>query len=141
MISAIDTNILLDLARPNPDFVDNAVDLLEQAAMVGGLVVCPIVHAELAVHFPTIESLTQFLAKLEISPDPFSKKTTWGAGQSWLRYRKAGGKRERIISDFLIGAHAENQAGQLLTRDRGFYRNYFPKLNIIESPADFNQRE
>ncbi len=140
MISAVDTNILLDLARPNPDFVDNAVDLLELGTLQGGLIVCPLVHAELAVHFSTFESLTQFLAKLQISPDPFSQETIWEAGKSWLRYRKAGGKRERIISDFLIGAHAENQAGQLLTRDRGFYRTYFPQLNVIETPDDFIRR-
>ena len=138
MISAVDTIILLDLARPNPDFVDNAVDILEQAAIEGGLVICPVVYAELAANFPTIESLNQFLAKLEISRDPFSETTTWQAGQSWLKYRKTGGKRERIISDFLIGAHAQNQAGQLLTRDRGFYRNCFTQLKIIASPADFN---
>ena len=137
MISAVDTNILLDLARPNLDFVDNAVGLLEQGTLEGGLIVCPIVHAELAAQFPTIESLTHFLAKLQISPDPLSKETTWEAGQGWLRYRKAGGKRKRIISDFLIGAHAKNQAGQLLTRDRGFYRTYFPQLRIIASPIDF----
>lgn len=82
MISAVDTNILLDLARPNPDFVDNAVDLLEKGILEGGLVICPIVHAELAAQFPTIESLTRFLSKLQIAPDPLSKETTWEAGQS-----------------------------------------------------------
>lgn len=141
MISAIDTNILLDIARPNPDFVDNAVDLLEEAANAGGLVICPVVHAELSAHFPTPASLAKFLATLEISLDPLSKETTWKAGQSWLNYRKAGGKRDRIISDFIIGAHAENQAKQLLTRDRGFYRSYFTRLKIIESTADFQQTE
>ena len=37
MISAVDTYILFDLAKPNPDFVDNAVDLLEQGTLLVAL--------------------------------------------------------------------------------------------------------
>ena len=45
-----------------------------------------------------------------------------------MRYRRSGGPRERIISDFLIGAHAAAEADTFLTRDRGFYAKYFPEL-------------
>ena len=52
-------------------------------------------------------------------------------GIAWVQYKKAGGKRERILADFLIGAHAQIHADRLLTRDRGFYKKYFKHLKII----------
>ena len=40
--------------------------------------------------------------------------------------------RNHIITDFLIGAHAQNNADVFLTRDRGFYKKYF-KVRVVES--------
>jgi predicted nucleic acid-binding protein len=40
-----------------------------------------------------------------------------------------------MIADFLIGAHALHQANRLLTRDRGFYRDYFDGLEILDPSA------
>ncbi len=34
--------------------------------------------------------------------------------------------------DFLIGAHALAQCDRLLTRDRGFYKEYFGKIRIVD---------
>jgi hypothetical protein len=50
-------------------------------------------------------------------------------------YLERGGKRGRVVPDFLIAAHAQNHASGLLARDRGYYRDYFTHLKIIE-PAE-----
>ena len=38
----------------------------------------------------------------------------------------------RVIPDFLIGAHAQITADRLLARDRGYLRDYFKKLKVLE---------
>jgi len=37
-----------------------------------------------------------------------------------------------VVADFLIGAHALEQAERLLTRDRGFHRQAFSDLVIVD---------
>jgi predicted nucleic acid-binding protein len=60
--------------------------------------------------------------------DPVEDPAAELAGQSWRAYRRSGGTRERIVSDFLVAAHALHRADRLLSRDRGFYRRAFAEL-------------
>ncbi len=41
-------------------------------------------------------------------------------------------KQNRVVPDFLIGAHALVEGYTLLARDRGYYRGYFNTLTVIE---------
>jgi predicted nucleic acid-binding protein len=66
-----------------------------------------------------------------ISFDPFDQMCADIAGQLWREYRRRGGSRERIVPDFLIGAHAQVRGGRLLTRDRGFYKQWFGDLQLL----------
>jgi predicted nucleic acid-binding protein len=42
------------------------------------------------------------------------------AGVAHAAYRKSGGRRQRILAGFFIGAHALHKANQLFTREQGF---------------------
>ena len=132
MITAIDTNLLLDILRPNPQFCDAATRALEEAWTGGSLVVCDLVYAEVSVHFGSQSECDAFLDECAIRVEGLGREAGFRAGRAWRSYRKRGGKRDRILTDSLVGAHAEVQASQLLTRDRGFYRELFPALRVVD---------
>jgi hypothetical protein len=51
MITAIDSNILLDILAPSPDFYEASVREMERAANAGSMIICDLVYAELCIHF------------------------------------------------------------------------------------------
>jgi predicted nucleic acid-binding protein len=128
MITALDTNVLLDILRPNEQFCDLSASALEEAASEGSLVICDLVYAELCAHFPSRRECDEFLEENGIRAEALGRDASFLASRVWRKYRLEGGKRIRILPDFLIGAHAQTQASRLLTRDRGFYRQMFPLL-------------
>ena len=132
MITALDTNVLLDILLANEKFVEISTQALEEAAAAGSLVVCDLVYAELCAHFRARQGCDEFLEENEIRIEALSRSASFLASQVWRSYRRQGGKRNRILADFLIGAHAQLQASCLLSRDRGFYRAMFPTLRLID---------
>jgi predicted nucleic acid-binding protein len=53
------------------------------------------------------------------------------AGKAFQRYRRAGGVRTGVLSDFFIGAHSVIADAPLITRDGRRYRTYFPGIELI----------
>jgi predicted nucleic acid-binding protein len=138
MITAIDTNILLDILVPNENFYEASANALQHAADNGTLVISDIVYAELCIHFEAQRECDAFLEGNEIRVQALGREALFLASRAWRTYRKQGGKRTRILADFLVGAHARKEATCLLSRDRGFYRKLFPSLDLPD-PAGANK--
>jgi hypothetical protein len=66
---------------------------------------------------------------------PLDSAASTRAGSAWRSYRLRDGRRERLIADFLVGAHAVEQADRLLTRDRGFHKGAFGSLVVVDPSA------
>ncbi len=128
MITAVDTNVLLDVFVPDERWGRQSADRLRSAYASGAVVVCEVVYAELVPAFGDRAELEEALAQLNVTISPLNSPIAYEAGVRWMRYRRAGGSRTRILPDFLIGAHALAAADTFLTRDEGFFATYFPDL-------------
>lgn len=129
-MTLVDTNVLLDVLVAGAEHGDESEERLAAALRGGPLFVNDIIAAELAPLFAREDELWGTLASAQIRLAAYPRQAIFAAGQAFLRYRRGGGRRERILPDFMIGAHAAVSGAKLLTRDRGFYRTYFPKLRL-----------
>lgn len=134
MALGVDSSVVLAILKGERDG-GAWLDLLIAQRASHNLAVCDAAYAELSAVFPSERLLQQKLADLGIGYDAIHPSSAFLAGQMFAAYRKAGGPRQSLIPDFLIGAHAINQTAGLLTSDRGYFRTCFRHLKILQ-PTD-----
>lgn len=131
MITAVDTNVLLDVFLGDAQWGPGSAAALRIALAQGRVVACEAVWAETAAVFGDPASFSARIADLGIAYEPMSRQAAELAAEFWRHYRAGGGPKSRVAADFLIGAHASTQAERLLTRDDGFYRRWFQGLQVV----------
>ena len=132
---AVDSSVLLDVMTEDPRFAGASASAIGQALGSGGVVVCEAVVAEVQAMLATQRNTMDTLGEFGIRFLPISEQAAVRAGFMQRRFRDRGGRRERVVADFLIGAHALLQCQALITRDAGFFRDYFKGLKVIVPQA------
>ena len=128
MITAVDTSVLLDVLLCDPAHAESSLAALQKAGREGRLIVCEMVLAELS---PTVgDDLEKLMRDWSLHFVPCSREAALLAGRHFASYLANGGKRGRIVADFLVAAHAATEADRLLCRDEGFSRRYFKNLTV-----------
>ena len=105
------------------------------------LVVPSVVFGELMPQFKgNTKQLGEFLEEHKIVTEALDLDSVIAASESWMKYLKGKAKakcpqcghklnlKEHFLSDFYIGGFASAKCSAILTRDRGIFRKYFPKL-------------
>lgn len=127
----VDTNIIFDLAGPDPLWGEWSAQALAAAGDDGALIVNQVIYAELAARYQTREQLDDALRRAGFKRENLPWDAAYMAGVAFLSYRRKGGPRPLPLPDFFIGAHAAARGYRLLTRDRGHYAAYFPTLQLL----------
>jgi hypothetical protein len=127
----VDTSVLLDVLRDDQQWRDWSTAALVAATARGTVKLNQVVYAELSSQYDRIESLDAALAGLDFETLQIPKPALFLAGRAFRLYRRQGGMKTSVLSDFFIGAHAAVADAELLTRDPKHVRSYFPTVAII----------
>jgi predicted nucleic acid-binding protein len=123
--TVIDSSVLLDVFTEDPRWLTWSLGELTAAAQRGAIILNAVILAEIAPRFSRVEALRAALPPMAIVEE-IPLAAAFLAGHVHAEYRRAGGAREAVLPDFLIGAHAAVSRRPLLTRDPRRIATYIP---------------
>ena len=134
-MTLVDSNVLIDFFIDDPKWSDWSLERLQEAAVRGPLLINEVIYAETSTRYHTIDDFEAALMSAGVTTVSVPRMALFLAGKAFLRYRRAGGIRTGVLSDFFVGAHAAVERLPLLTRDTRRYRHYFPTVVQIAPNA------
>lgn len=127
----VDSNVLIDIAYRDPAWMAWSMRHLREAANDGPLLINPVIYSEFSYRFDQMDDADAALDSETFRREALPWEAAFAAAQAFRIYRVSGGRKDRVLPDFLIGAHAAIRGYRMLTRDPSGYRAYFPGLDIV----------
>jgi len=127
----VDPNVLIDVLEDDPQWAAWSIAQLRAQSKIHQLTINPIIYAELSLAFSSAEALDQTVFDLDLIVLEIPRFALFLSGKAFVRYRKQGGIKANVLSDFFIGAHAAVSGLALLTRDTKRYSSYFSGVKLI----------
>jgi predicted nucleic acid-binding protein len=138
---AIDSSVLIDLLGEDA-LAASAEACVRDALARGPVVLCDVVVSEITAGLGHGAEIMDVVEEMGMRYLAVERKSAIRAGEMQRRYKervRAAGKRrpvvQRTVPDFIVGAHALLQCSALITRDAGFFRDYFKGLKVIVPAA------
>lgn len=137
---AVDSSVLIDLLGDAPG-ADAAEAALRLALSSGPVVLCDVVLSEVTAGLGHGSEVMDALEEMGLSFSAIDQRAAIRAGEMQRKFKQRLQGRStnegapRAIADFLVGAHAMLQCDGLITRDQGFFRDYFKGLKVIVPSA------
>jgi predicted nucleic acid-binding protein len=128
----VDSCVLLDIATEDPKWLDWSARQIGHFGSVDTLLLSPVVYAETGQRYQQQSELDRVVAGFQWAP--LDRAVAWRAAQAHAAYKARGGKQDRILGDFWIGAHAEVRGWRLLTRNPGDF-NDFALSRLLIAPG------
>lgn len=139
---AIDSSVLIDLLGDDPAMADAAEQAVRDALAAGPVVLCDVVVSEITAGLGHGAEIMDVVEAMGMRYEPVERRSAIRAGEMQRRFNQrrrsepsATPAARRTVPDFIVGAHAMLQCQGLITRDAGFFRDYFKSLKVIVPKA------
>lgn len=134
MTVLFDTNVLIDIFKPDPNWLPWSLGMLDKySAEQSVIVVNAVVVAEFLSSHDRSAIMRSLLVNSVVTYEAIPMEAGVLAERAYRAYLARGGTKRNALSDYLIGAHAVVEGHVLVNRDPARYRTAFPELEI-ESP-------
>lgn len=86
MITAVDTNVLLDVFGDDPRYRDGSLSALRRCLAEGELIACEVVWAEVAAVFADARAAVAAMEAIPVAYAPLTREAALQADEAWRAY-------------------------------------------------------